>query len=143
MGYGDAVAAGYLYNLTADHLAFDWNLADPSGRADTIADCIEQIEALALPWFDTFADTDRLAERLRHERMPNLQVGNAIEVLVWLDRRDVAVDHARLWLTEPSIAASCKRELRRLGGRPPTGDEHQGDYGEQIARALNAHALRV
>jgi hypothetical protein len=141
VGYGDAVAAGLLHNLTADRLAFDWNLADPAGRADTIADCIAHIEALALPWFGTFADTDRLVEHLRSERMPNMWAGVAIEVLVWLERRDAATEHARLWLTDPRVAASCERELRRLDGLPPTGDEYQGDDGEQIARAINAYGL--
>lgn len=139
---GDSVAAGLLGNLAAPSAYLKWNLADPGTRDEVLADCLEQIERLALPWFATFADTSLLVAELGAARVPNIRPEQAIDVLVWLGHPRAAEDHARACLERyPTVAQSYERERRRLG------DDAEfvavGDEGEEIARAVFAHQLRL
>jgi hypothetical protein len=139
---GDGVAAGQIGNLGPRPTWLDWNLADARRRPAAITDVVARVEELALPWLDSFRDGDALADRLRGERLPCMWVGDAIEVLVWLGHRGAAEEHARLCLQAPGVADAFARELRRLDGRPPTGDEPLAHDGALLARAVVAHGLR-
>ena len=141
VGRGETVAASLLTNLSRDAGWLEWNVADPGKRAAAVADVIALVEGHALPWFDTFADADRLVDRLSHGGLTAMEPGVAIEILVWLGHPRAAERHARALLEEPAVAESCARELRRLGDRPPSGDEPHGDTGAQVARAIVAYGL--
>jgi hypothetical protein len=71
----DVAAAGQIGNLAKSPSWLEWNLI---GNDAAVAEVIATIERLALV---------------------------AIEVLVWLGRRDAAEDHARVWLNDPDLLA--------------------------------------
>jgi hypothetical protein len=96
----DIVAAGGLWHLHPEAHHYQWNVADPAGRPTAIAEIVERIESLALPWFSLFFEREALVARLGRGLLPNVAAANAIEMLLWLDEPEVAAAQLRYALDD-------------------------------------------
>lgn len=87
----DYVAGGQIGNLVQDHSWMEWNLADPQQRKNTVADAVDTIKQLALPFFEQFEDLDVLINSLQTEPLPAMDILSAIEFLLCF--KDVVSAH--------------------------------------------------
>lgn len=102
----DYLAAGNLGNLRKETKWLRWDVGRPEDRDDTIAEIVEAIEAIALPYFDQFEDERRLVSLLEAGGLPGLEGLSAVEWLLMNERESSARRHGQALL-------SANERLRR------------------------------
>jgi hypothetical protein len=75
-----------------------WNapdLAAPSTRGNAVASVVEGIRSVALPWFDSLHDVERLVRRAKARALPGIEDARLVIILLASGRKDLASEHLR------------------------------------------------
>jgi hypothetical protein len=129
-----------LQNLGVAMPLASWDVADPEERALVLDSLEDAICHVALPYFRLFEDADALVKRLEAVPVPSFHALSTLEWLLWHDRRDSAIRHAQLLLSDDRL----RRRFERARAQVEQGElqviPHSED-AEALAYAALAHNL--
>ncbi len=109
------VAGGQIGNLVPERSWMQWDVADPGQRQGVIADAIDAVRAIALPYLARFEDLPALVATLRHSELPEMSISAAIEFLHCFADKDSAEQCGKAFLRRnPEFVADYRREVLSL-----------------------------
>lgn len=138
---GDFVAGGLLGNLLDDHPYIEWDLGGRRKRTRVVADIVEGIQTIALPYFERFSDPVALASWLRSHELPAIWVGDSVEFVGFYSDLDSASEVAGGFLRRrPELVPEFNAARRQFSERGfpahlPT------KHAEQLAWVVVAYGL--
>jgi hypothetical protein len=139
---GNWVGGGMIHLLGIESSYLKWELADPEGRDDTVADVIDTIRSLALPYFDVFQDLSTFIRLLIQRDVPAMDIGDAVEFALCFGSRDQAQAILERFVTErPDLAGAIAQAEAKMN-RDGLPAHVLNAYADQVAFLRIYHGMK-
>ena len=132
----DFTAGGQIGNLIANHSWMEWELANRDEREMQIADAVETIRKIVIPYFELFEQTTQLCDHLQDHDLPGMDIWGAFDFVACFSSLPAARRTAVRFLERhTALVREYREEVEQIRKNRQLQVGWRGSYAKFLAAA--------